>query len=567
MYQQYIEQLKPKAAWNLQWYKQEDAYSEGEIEDKIVRLIAENPPEDYVKTIEDNYSWSVYYHLTQVRKNILNWYPFKADSDVLEIGCGLGAITGVLCDKCRTVTAVELSKKRAAGALLRCRERENLEIIVGNLNDIEFTKKFDYITLIGVLEYQGRFTDTDNPYCDFLKKIKTLLKPNGKLLIAIENQYGLKYWCGAKEDHTGVPFDGMNQYLFTNQGIRTFSKAGLHKLVKESGFKNSFFYYPMPDYKLPTVIYSQDYLPQNENMQNTAYYYAPDRSTLLADEKRLYADVIENNAFEFMANSFLVECSDGDEIGEVTFACLCNDRLPEYQLGTRIRRDGKVEKFALLQERGAEHIRQTAANEKTLDMQGLHTLGSRIEDNRLVVEFVKAPSLEEIFVEACRSSDRERAFQITDMLYKEILQSSKEISTEDNILYALKPDLERNAEKYGPILKEGFLDMTFRNAFYIDEALYWFDQEWMLNNIPAKYILYRSLGTTYYSFPDINEKVPMQEIMEAFGLAQNREEFRMLENLFSSSVRDQAHIRQSSMLQGTDMEQCVANIKKIMNIQ
>lgn len=223
MYQQYIEELKPLPKWNLQWYTEDDQYSDGIVEDEIVRLIAEHPVEDYVQAIHDHYSWPVYYHLTQVRRNILNWYEFAPDSDVLEIGCGFGAITGLLCEKCKSVTAVELSKRRATGALLRNRDRDNLEIIVGNLNDISFEKKFDYITLIGVLEYQGRFTDTDHPYHDFLKKIKSLLKPNGKLLIAIENQYGLKYWCGAGEDHTGVPFDGMNQYLLTNQGIRTFS--------------------------------------------------------------------------------------------------------------------------------------------------------------------------------------------------------------------------------------------------------------------------------------------------------------------------------------------------------
>ena len=142
---------------------------------------------------------------------------------------------------------MELSKRRATAAWLRCREKENLEIIVGNLNDIQFEKKFDYITLIGVLEYQGSYTNSENPYKDFLKKIKQLLKPNGKLLIAIENQYGLKYWCGAREDHTGIPFEGMNQYSFTQRGVRTFSKSALENLVKESGFKNTYFYYPMPD--------------------------------------------------------------------------------------------------------------------------------------------------------------------------------------------------------------------------------------------------------------------------------------------------------------------------------
>ena len=80
------------------------------------------------------------------------------------------------------------------------------------MNDIVFDKKFDYITLIGVLEYQDSYTETPNPYRDFLINIKRLLKPDGKLLIAIENQYGLKYWCGTPEDHVGIPFESINQY-------------------------------------------------------------------------------------------------------------------------------------------------------------------------------------------------------------------------------------------------------------------------------------------------------------------------------------------------------------------
>lgn len=219
MYEDFIRRLQPKPRFNLNWYHPEqDTYSEGEIEDTLIQMIAANKEEDYVGAIAKGYCWSTYYHLTPIRKNILNWYPFDEDGSVLEIGCGLGAITGSLCDRCKKVTAVELSQKRATAALLRCRERENLEIIVGNLNDIEFDEKFDYITLIGVLEYQGSYTNTANPYMDFLKKIKSLLKPKGKLLIAIENQYGLKYWCGAREDHTGVPFEGMNQYGISEGG-------------------------------------------------------------------------------------------------------------------------------------------------------------------------------------------------------------------------------------------------------------------------------------------------------------------------------------------------------------
>ena len=52
--------------------------------------------------------------------------------------------------------------------------------------------KFDYITLIGVLEYANLYTYTENPYIDFLNSIKKFLKKDGKLLIAIENKLGMK---------------------------------------------------------------------------------------------------------------------------------------------------------------------------------------------------------------------------------------------------------------------------------------------------------------------------------------------------------------------------------------
>ncbi len=132
MYEELMAQLTPRPRLNLTWYQNKDFYSEGEVEDTIVRLIAENEPENYVQAIADNFCWSVYYHLTHTRKNLLNWYPFSPQASVLEIGCGMGAVTSTLCDKCRDVVAVELSYRRAVGTLLRCREKENLEIIVRN---------------------------------------------------------------------------------------------------------------------------------------------------------------------------------------------------------------------------------------------------------------------------------------------------------------------------------------------------------------------------------------------------------------------------------------------------
>ena len=190
------------AELNMQFYSGEDYYSDGTIEDKIYEGIKAGKNCIDFSAYEEKEKFAAFYHLSQIRENILNWYPFQKNAELLEIGAGCGAITGLLCRKVMNVTSVELSKKRSEINFERNKKYPNLEIIVGNLNDITFEKKYDYIVLNGVLEYAMSFTNTENPYSDFLSNILVNLKENGVLLIAIENRLGLKYFNGAVEDHT-----------------------------------------------------------------------------------------------------------------------------------------------------------------------------------------------------------------------------------------------------------------------------------------------------------------------------------------------------------------------------
>lgn len=564
MYEKYIEILNPKPIFNLKWYKGIDNYSEGDIENTVLQLIAENEPGNYSKVINENFSWSSYYHLTYLRENILNWYPFEPDSEVLEIGCGMGAITNVLCDRCKKVTAVELSKRRATATLLRCREKENLEIIVGNMNDIQFDKKFDYITLIGVFEYQGNYTESENPYVDFLYKIKGLLKPSGKLLIAIENQYGLKYWCGAREDHTGIPFDGINQYDFSEKKVRTFSKAELEQMVRICGFENTFFYYPMPDYKLPTVVYSQNYLPKDNNMLNMNYYYIPDNKTLVAQEDKIYHDIIENGVFEFFANSFLLECSEAGKVGEVIFACMSNRRLSEYQIATRFTKDSNVEKFALCLPDGKQHINEIVNNESELKNRGIKVWQSKYENSMIRSPFCGADTVEHALLKMYRKKDKNSIIATWDKLYDQILSSSDTVEWQNNILYSFYPEKNKDENIYGPILKKGFLDMILRNAFLINDDFYWFDQEWTLENVPAIFIIYRAIIETYSSYPEMEHYIPIVELAVRYRLVDAWDDLQLIENLFSGAVIDIDHYVASRKLPGCSVECCANAINKIL---
>ena len=254
---------------NLKYYKGKDEYSDGDIEDKIIELIKKYP-DDYEEAFKEDSSWPVFYHLSDARKNSVRWYPFKENSSILEVGGGMGAITEELCNKCSKVTTIELSKRRATAILERNKSRNNLEIIVGNFKDIKLTEKYDYILLNGVLEYGALYMDSDNPYEDFINELKKNLKKDGKILIAIENRLGLKYWCGANEDHTGIQFDGLKNYP-NSKTIKTFDKVELESLAQKCGM-NINFYYMFPDYKFPEIIYTDKSLQKNIFVKYEPYY-------------------------------------------------------------------------------------------------------------------------------------------------------------------------------------------------------------------------------------------------------------------------------------------------------
>ena len=563
MYEELIRQMDPKPIFNLKWYQNKDMYSEGEVEDMIIRLIAQNVPEDYVDAIYDHYSWSTFYHLSHVRQNILNWYPFQKDAEVLEIGCGMGAITGMLCDKVSNVTAVELSQRRAIAALLRCRRKENLEIIVGNLNDIKFEKKFDYITLIGVLEYQGSYTNGDNPYLDFLKKIKSLLKPNGRLLIAIENQYGLKYWCGSMEDHTGVPFDGINGYGLTDRKVRTFSRKALKDMIEKSGFLYTFFYYTMPDYKLPTVIYSEKKLPTDSNMQNMQPYYISNNSTLIADETEIYQDLINNNVFEFFANSFLVECTNSEIDTHITFVSINTARVEEYRIGTRIIEENTVEKFMISNSIGRTHLDTIKRNAETLSKRGIHVVPGKYGNDFLVFKYIKNELLETRFIGYLEENNAEAALSLLDRVYADILNSSEKADNSENIIYTFGLNVPRDFNLYGTILKMGYIDMILRNAFVVDNEIVWFDQEWVLENIPAGFVMYRLLKEFYASRPEMELHLKIALLAERYGLVEVWDIYNQVEALFLGAVIDSKFIAECSVFSKKNKNDIRKNIYKL----
>lgn len=284
-------------------YDGSDLYSDGSVEDDILEMIKSDA--DYNQMIQEDGRFAVLYHLAKDREAIVSAMNISKKDVVLEIGSGCGAVTGALARQALKVDCVELSRKRSLINANRNKNFSNIEIKVANFQNVKLEPIYDVITLIGVLEYAVYYIGGENPFVDLLEKVRKLLKPGGRLYIAIENRLGLKYFAGAQEDHMGVEFVGIEGYSDESH-VRTFSQSQLTALIQKSGFAESKFYYPFPDYKFPKVIYSDHVSPSMDEISTIYSNYGGKRSAYF-DEVKAWKALLENEDWKIFSNSFLVE--------------------------------------------------------------------------------------------------------------------------------------------------------------------------------------------------------------------------------------------------------------------
>lgn len=318
------------------YYQGKDLYSDGAIEDEMLDIAMNYSPEHFPKIIEEKKSWPIFYHLSPFRTNIIDWIPFKKTDRVLEIGAGCGAITGALAKKAGSVTCIDLSKKRSMVNAYRNRDCDNITIMVGNFKDIEphLGDDYDYVLLIGVFEYGQAYIGGATPYEDFMRICNRHRKLDGRMIIAIENKFGLKYWAGCREDHLGTYFSGLEGY-HEGGSARTFTRHGLEKILEKVGIYEYSFYYPYPDYKFMTTIYSDRYLPQKGELTNNLRNFDRER-VLLFDEKQVFDQIIDEKEFPLFSNSYLLVVGGAPN---VIYAKFSNDRAAKWAIRTSIVRD------------------------------------------------------------------------------------------------------------------------------------------------------------------------------------------------------------------------------------
>ena len=284
--------------------------------------------------------WPSYYHLSPTRANLIRPIESFIKGPVLEIGAGCGAITRYLGERGFEVIALEGGIRRAQIIGQRCRDLPNVSVLAEPFQDFQPDVKFGTITLIGVLEYARVFfgNSSDRDAVDLmLEKVRSMLAPDGILIVAIENQLGLKYLAGYSEDHLGRPMVGIEDQ-YTASTVVTFGKRELSGRVGKAGLGHQQWWFPFPDYKMPAFALSERAIARDiptdfASLIRAACQTDPQKPAYTAFAPELAWDAIARNGLQGdLANSFLLLAS-AQEIAQkdvVAYHFSDGGRLPQF---------------------------------------------------------------------------------------------------------------------------------------------------------------------------------------------------------------------------------------------
>lgn len=461
----------------------------------------------------------------KLKRNILHWYTEQKDKEILQIGYIEEEIVEELCAKFSKATII-VNNEEQKQKIISNKDFQNLEVITDfcQINN----KKFDYISLIGTMENYEI-----NAQIKAYKKLQKLLdivvnyiKQDSKILLVIDNKYGMKFWTTLQAQKN----------ILCNQTF-ALSKTMIEKILKEKGFDYFKYYYILPDYKVPNVIFTDNYLPNMESIHRNFLYGEEDFVNF--NEIDAYIEILKEDPkkFPFFANSFFIEIGKKEiEENNIKFVSFTNLRKKQYKIQTIIYKD-IVEKTNLIEE-SKTHIENMKKNIDIMQNQNIKTV-DKFENGKIISKFIeKGINYDKILLELLVEDKFDEFFEIINKYKQNLLTKLQPVdytTIENNNIFT-KYNLEYKDElKSLNFVKYGLWDLIFQNAFYIDNELYFYDQEWFDENIPIEFIIYRAIAY----FPSAHAYIRTEELYKRLGLERYLEIFQELDIRIQRNIRDE----------------------------
>lgn len=444
-------------------------------------------------------------YVNQMAQGLAAWEAFPAGGRALVVGAAPGM-----------------------AELLRRKKLETVEAESADVLAHDVAGSFDVLLMVAEPE---RVADP----VALLTACRSLLAPHGRLLLGMNNRLGLRYFCGDADLYTDRSFDGLDDYkqVYKTKADgfrgRTYSRTEIRQMLTAAGFPTQHFYAVLTDLAHPMMLFADGVLPR-ESLENRLFptYHKPEHAFLM--EERFYQPLIDEGLFHAMANAFFIECPLDGAVSDVLHVTSSLDRKPKDAFLTVVRGDAdghavRVEKRAEFPE-GEARLQELLAHHEDLRAHGLQTVDDRLEDGVYAMPFVDAPTAQMWFKELAQTGDRAAFLAATDRFRDAILVSSEHVS-------------EGDGHGHGVILARGYMDLVPINAFVVDGAFVFFDQEFVKENCPADVMVLRMLDFLGGAIGE-TKIVTYDELKERYQLQAHEDKNRKLWYDFWTELRQMA---------------------------
>lgn len=510
--------------------------------EQIEKVIKENKCEELESIVNMVPSVTMLHELSPERTNVISWIS-KDDlrgKRILEINCGCGATTHYLSQLAEHVTVVGFSKERNKINQLINHKMNNIEYLFYD-RTTELNGFYDVVFVYNISEedYDG---DLICLYKSLFKQVYEHVQKSSRVYLTFDNKYGLQYWNGLG---TAKGFFS----VLSDTKSRHISMRDIDYLIKTC-FPDSEmrFLYPYPNEKNARILFSDDRLPQKDELVKYFYDNFKYEDLNLLDEGNLWNNIIKEGQFPFFTNSYFVEVLFQEEKKDrVIYSKVSGDRADDFKIRTDIIKkiDGSlfVRKNALTS-KSFSHINNIEMIEKNLQERYRNTKINIVEslvskDGEYVDNlFVNGDTLESCIEMAISDGDYEKVKSYIDE-YKELLLhgSEQKIFIPDDEFKTVFGEIGLEDEQF--ICNITDIDLNFDNIL-ISKQWNVIDYEWTFDfPIPQKYVLYRAM-VYWWRIANNRSVMSWDEWMKYLGISSLEEkEFIKMEREFQKYVSGQ----------------------------
>ena len=351
---------------------------------------------------------------------------------------------------------------------------EALLCVSENMENLE--GMWDYIVVSDTFARVPTIFEGKAPYRDFFDEIKKHLKPNGHVILAVDNRYGLTYFAGSKERLTGKYFEGLEGYGHS-EGVCTFSKEAVLAMAREAGFTSAKTYYPYPNYRYMTALYTEAHLPSPGELSKNLCNYEEERAVLF-DETAVFDGLIKEGKFQEFSNSYLFDLTLEEQKveEELLFLKYSVERDEKYRIRTEI----------VKKNNGTKIVRKVPYT----DAARAHVEKIKYWETVLGEQY----KLADVAVNQCTLTDKGAEFEfLRGVTLEEVLDEY----LEKDDLAGFIGEIKNYAAKLEQLVNKGAnnIDLIFSNIIIIDGKWHVIDYEWTFEaEVPLKFILHRAIA-------------------------------------------------------------------------